>query len=229
MEHGSLYPPVSHKIQGQPYLFLRYFRDSHACHPTIQNILGSGACMNWRSQGPSPLAFPGRESSSIPPFKITIGAPVERSQRHLLINLVLELITTTAVAPIERMKLLIQSQNMMINSGQLSQPYKGILNCFTRTIRNEGFFALWRGNTANLICLCSMEALSLALTSSYVSYFSYMKDKSNTTSAFLLSVRFLIVGAAARILLIYPLLYAETRLANDIKTARNFGGRNLMV
>ena len=60
-------------------------------------------------------------------------------------------VSKTAAAPIERVKLLIQNQDEMIKSGRLSEPYKGITDCFARTIRDEGFLSLWRGNTANVI------------------------------------------------------------------------------
>ena len=56
----------------------------------------------------------------------------------------------TAAAPIERVKLLIQNQDEMIKQGRLSEPYKGIGDCFRRTMADEGFAALWRGNTANV-------------------------------------------------------------------------------
>ena len=60
-------------------------------------------------------------------------------------------VSKTAAAPIERVKLLIQNQDEMLKSGRLSHPYKGIGECFGRTIKDEGFGSLWRGNTANVI------------------------------------------------------------------------------
>jgi solute carrier family 25 (adenine nucleotide translocator) protein 4/5/6/31 len=60
-------------------------------------------------------------------------------------------VSKTAAAPIERVKLLIQNQDEMLKSGRLSEPYKGIGDCFTRTMKDEGVIALWRGNTANVI------------------------------------------------------------------------------
>ncbi len=60
-------------------------------------------------------------------------------------------VSKTAAAPIERVKLLVQNQDEMIKAGRLSEPYKGIGDCFSRTIKDEGFGSLWRGNTANVI------------------------------------------------------------------------------
>lgn len=47
-------------------------------------------------------------------------------------------ISKTAAAPIERVKLLIQNQGAMIASGRLDRPYKGIADCFKRTVSEEG-------------------------------------------------------------------------------------------
>lgn len=60
-------------------------------------------------------------------------------------------VSKTAAAPIERVKLLIQNQDEMIKAGRLSEPYKGIGDCFGRTIKDEGFLSLWRGNNVNVI------------------------------------------------------------------------------
>ena len=47
-------------------------------------------------------------------------------------------ISKTAAAPIERVKLLVQNQNEMIKQGTLDRPYKGVLDCTVRTFKTEG-------------------------------------------------------------------------------------------
>lgn len=61
-------------------------------------------------------------------------------------------VAKTATAPIERVKLLIQTQdaNPKIISGEVAR-YSGIVNCFTRVSSEQGFSAFWRGNTVNVI------------------------------------------------------------------------------
>lgn len=49
-------------------------------------------------------------------------------------------ISKTAAAPIERVKLLVQNQDEMIKAGRLSEPYKGVIDCTLRTYRTEGSF-----------------------------------------------------------------------------------------
>lgn len=61
-------------------------------------------------------------------------------------------VSKTAVAPIERVKLLLQTQddNPRIRSGEV-QRYTGIINCFSRVTSEQGLTSLWRGNLANCI------------------------------------------------------------------------------
>ena len=47
-------------------------------------------------------------------------------------------ISKTAAAPIERVKLLVQNQDEMIKSGRLDKPYKGVVDCTMRTFKTEG-------------------------------------------------------------------------------------------
>lgn len=47
-------------------------------------------------------------------------------------------ISKTAAAPIERVKLLVQNQDEMIKQGKLAEPYKGVIDCTVRTFKTEG-------------------------------------------------------------------------------------------
>jgi len=47
-------------------------------------------------------------------------------------------ISKTAAAPIERVKLLVQNQDEMIKAGRLKEPYKGVIDCTLRTYKTEG-------------------------------------------------------------------------------------------
>ena len=47
-------------------------------------------------------------------------------------------ISKTAAAPIERVKLLVQNQSEMLKQGRIDKPYSGIVDCTTRTFKSEG-------------------------------------------------------------------------------------------
>lgn len=86
---------------------------------------------------------------------VSVQAPSEKGLSGFAIDFLMGgvsgAVSKTAAAPIERVKLLIQNQNEMIKMGRLSKPYKGIGECFARTIKDEGFLSLWRGNNTNVI------------------------------------------------------------------------------
>ncbi|OIW08358.1 hypothetical protein TanjilG_03034 [Lupinus angustifolius] len=85
-------------------------------------------------------------------------------------------VSMTAPPPIERVKLFIQNQDELIKSGRLSEPYKGISDCFARTMNDEGI-ALWRGNTANVLRYFPTQALNFAFKDYFKRLFNYKKDK----------------------------------------------------
>jgi hypothetical protein len=41
------------------------------------------------------------------------------------------------------------NQHEMIKQGLLTEPYKGVVDCFRRVVREEGVIALWRSNGTN--------------------------------------------------------------------------------
>merc|ERR1711970_829171 len=49
-------------------------------------------------------------------------------------------VSKTAAAPIERIKLLVQNQDEMIEQGRLDKPYKGVIDCTTRVLKTEGVY-----------------------------------------------------------------------------------------
>ena len=105
---------------------------------------------------------------------VFVAAPIDKKGPYafavdFLMGGVSAAVSKTAAAPIERVKLLIQNQDEMIKAGRLQEPYKGITDCFSRTLQEEGFISLWRGNTANVIRYFPTQVCL------YPSYFSILK------------------------------------------------------
>lgn len=150
---GSKHPSVFQKLHGQSYLINRL-------SPIVQtrDYGVSGAYVNGGLQSLLQSTSHGIGSSLIPhhgSFPVLAQAPSEKTGTGFLIDFLMggvsAAVSKTAAAPIERVKLLIQNQDEMIKAGRLSEPYKGISDCFARTVKDEGVIALWRGNTANVI------------------------------------------------------------------------------
>jgi len=133
-------------------------------------------------------------------------------------------VSKTAAAPIERVKLLIQNQDEMIKSGRLTEPYKGIVDCFSRVTKDEGVVSLWRGNMANVIRYFPTQALNFAFKDYFKRMFNYNKDREywkwfggNLASGG--------AAGACSLFFVYSLDYARTRLANDNKSSKKGGTR----
>lgn len=143
MADGPQYPSVAQKLAGHSYLVSRLSPNYNS-----RNYSTSGTFTNGGLQTPG-LAFASHLSS------ITVPSPAEKGATGFMVDFLMggvsAAVSKTAAAPIERVKLLIQNQDEMLKSGRLSEPYKGISDCFARTMKDEGVIALWRGNTANVL------------------------------------------------------------------------------
>ncbi|KAJ6852989.1 ADP,ATP carrier protein 1, mitochondrial-like [Iris pallida] len=154
------------------------------------------------------------------------NAPTEKNfMVDFLMGGVSAAVSKTAAAPIERVKLLIQNQDEMIKAGRLSEPYKGIGECFSRTIKEEGFGSLWRGNTANVIRYFPTQALNFAFKDYFKRLFNFKKDKDGYWKWFGGNLASGGAAGASSLFFVYSLDYARTRLANDSKAAKKGGER----
>ncbi|CAL0335144.1 unnamed protein product [Lupinus luteus] len=158
---------------------------------------------------------------------IFVAAPAEKGNFlvDFLMGGVSAAVSKTAAAPIERIKLLIQNQDEMIKSGRLSEPYKGIGDCFKRTTAEEGAIALWRGNTANVIRYFPTQALNFAFKDYFKRLFNFKKDRDGYWKWFAGNLASGGAAGASSLLFVYSLDYARTRLANDSKAAKKGGER----
>lgn len=75
----------------------------------------------------------------------------ERFSKDFVMGGAAAIISKTAAAPIERVKLLLQNQGEMIKRGQLKKPYLGVSDGFKRVFTEEGLISFWRGHQANVI------------------------------------------------------------------------------
>lgn len=125
-------------------------------------------------------------------------------------------ISKTTVAPIERVKLLLQVQHA---SKQISpdKHYKGMVDCFVRIPKEQGFLSYWRGNLANVIRYFPTQALNFAFKDKYKQVFLGGVDKNTQFWRYFMGN--LASGGAAgatSLCFVYPLDFARTRLAADI-------------
>ncbi|KZC04799.1 PREDICTED: ADP,ATP carrier protein-like [Dufourea novaeangliae] len=134
-------------------------------------------------------------------------------------------VSKTAVAPLERVKLLLQVQ---ATSKQIppEQRYKGMMDAFVRIPKETGFLSFWRGNLANVIRYFPTQALNFAFKDKFKALFLEGVPKDAFWKQFAGSLASGGAAGATSLLFVYPLDFARTRLAADIGKAdkREFKG-----
>jgi solute carrier family 25 (mitochondrial adenine nucleotide translocator), member 4/5/6/31 len=141
------------------------------------------------------------------------------------------ILAKTVVAPIERVKLLLQTQKVNSRIAQ-TKHYSGGISCLKDIIEKEGVMALWRGNTANVIRYFPNQAFNFALKDKFRRFLglSTVPNGEGGQKNMQMAVVFwnnIIAGSAAGAttsLVTYPLDMARTRLATDVTIAGSQGG-----
>jgi len=124
-------------------------------------------------------------------------------------------ISKTAAAPIERVKLILQTQDANPKIIASGNRYKGIVDCFQRVVREEGPKELWRGNLANVIRYFPTQALNFSFKDSYKRIFCPYNSKTDPWKFFMGNLASGGAAGASSLLVVYPLDFARTRLGAD--------------
>ncbi|KAJ8431175.1 hypothetical protein Cgig2_019851 [Carnegiea gigantea] len=228
MADGSGYPSIFQKINGKSYVISQLSPGIQAGNSNMQ-YLGSayvyGALQNRLLYSYQGTSFP----VASPVSSIIVPAAVEKQKSNFWVDFLMggvsAAVSKTAAAPIERVKLLIQNQDEMLKTGRLSEPYKGIGDCFARTIKDEGVLSLWRGNTANVIRYFPTQALNFAFKDYFKRLFNFKKERDGYWKWFAGNLASGGLAGATSLFFVYSLDYARTRLANDAKAAKKGGER----
>merc|ERR1712226_868176 len=143
-------------------------------------------------------------------------------------------VSKTVVAPIERVKLLLQVQDAMakkaVKAGEepsgLDKKYTGIGDCFSRVYSEQGLGAFWRGNLANVIRYFPTQALNFSFKDVYKKTFCPYNPKTEPVKFFIGNCASGGAAGATSLCFVYPLDFARTRLAADVGSggAREFTG-----
>mmetsp|Transcript_19092 Transcript_19092/g.39949 ORF Transcript_19092/g.39949 Transcript_19092/m.39949 type:complete len:345 (-) Transcript_19092:1244-2278(-) len=136
-------------------------------------------------------------------------------------------ISKTLVAPIERVKLLIQTQdaNPAIISGEVPR-YTGVVNCFSRVASEQGIGSFWRGNLANVVRYFPTQAFNFAFKDTIKGLFPKYNPQTEFMPFFMTNLASGGLAGAASLTIVYPLDFARTRLAADVGSGgkREFTG-----
>jgi len=130
-------------------------------------------------------------------------------------------VAKTCTAPIERVKLIIQTQdaNPKIISGEVPR-YTGIVNCFSRVASEQGIGAFWRGNLTNIIRYFPTQAFNFAFKDSIKGLFPKVDKNTEFGKFFVINMASGGLAGAGSLMIVYPLDYARTRLAADVGSGK---------
>jgi len=130
-------------------------------------------------------------------------------------------IAKTLTAPIERIKLVVQTQdaNPKIRSGEVAR-YKGMVDCGQRIMSEQGFRRFWDGNLTNCIRYFPTQAFNLAFKDTFKKMFPKYSPQKEFGMFFLSNLVSGGAAAASSMTIVYPLDYARTRLASDVGSGK---------
>lgn len=129
-------------------------------------------------------------------------------------------ISKTINAPIERIKIVLQTQHLKPKELH----YNGLIDAAVRMPREEGFWSLWRGNATNVLRYFPTQALNFAFNDGIKSFI--VGDKKQW-GPWELAARNMIAGGAAggaSLVFVYPMDLARTRLSGDIGKVKVYNG-----
>ena len=130
--------------------------------------------------------------------------------QHIFCGASAGVITKTSVAPLERVKIILQVHGMQAPAGA---PKPGILSTGLKVVREEGPLALWRSNGVNCLRIVPVYALKFGMNDTFKEAFA---QPGQDIKAGLHTWQLVAAGGAAGAVqgsLTYPLDLIKTRLA----------------
>jgi solute carrier family 25 (adenine nucleotide translocator) protein 4/5/6/31 len=128
-------------------------------------------------------------------------------------------IAKTACAPLERIKIVLQTQS----AGSGVQQYDGMRSCARGIFAESGVAGFWRGNLVNCMRYFPNASIGFMCKERYQKIFVPDKEKSSFGAWF---AGYLLAGGlagATALTVVYPLEFAYTRIAADV-TGTKFNG-----
>jgi len=146
---------------------------------------------------------------------------LEQLASDLLIGGSVGAIAKTIMAPVERVKLLMQTQdsNPEVLAGKVKR-YDSIGDCFRRVYSEQGMKAFWRGNLVNCLRYAPQQGSALAFNDFVNGLFPNYNSTTDFWKSF--GAKLFSGGLAGALAntICYPFDFARTRLASDLKSGQ---------
>lgn len=147
---------------------------------------------------------------------------LQQLMNDILIGGAIGAVAKTAMAPVERVKLLLQTMdsNPDVVSGKV-KPYSGVGDCFGRVYAEQGLASFWRGNLVNCLRYAPQQGSALAFND-FINDNLFPKYDSKTDFWKSFGAKLTAGGLAGGVAntICYPFDFARTRLASDVKKGK---------
>jgi len=146
---------------------------------------------------------------------------VEQLLTDLCIGGFIGAISKTVMAPVERVKLLMQTQdsNPAVLRGEVLR-YTSIGDCFRRVYSEQGLSAFWRGNLVNCLRYAPQQGSALAFNDLLNKMFPIYNSNTDFWKSFGTKLASGGIAGAVANTICYPFDFARTRLASDLKEGK---------
>jgi len=142
---------------------------------------------------------------------------IEQLASDLAIGGSIGAVSKTVMAPVERVKLLMQTQdsNPDVMSGKV-QRFSGIGDCFKRVYAEQGLASFWRGNLVNCLRYAPQQGSALAFNDFLNTLFTNYNPNTDFWKGFGAKLASGGLAGALANTICYPFDFARTRLASDV-------------
>jgi solute carrier family 25 (adenine nucleotide translocator) protein 4/5/6/31 len=153
--------------------------------------------------------------------KVEKKSKLEQLASDLVVGGTIGAISKTIMAPVERVKLLMQTQdsNPAVLRGEVKR-YASIGDCFRRVYSEQGLKAFWRGNLVNCLRYAPQQGSALAFNDMLNNAFPAYNSNTDFWKSF--GTKLFSGGLAGAVAntICYPFDFARTRLASDLKSGK---------
>jgi len=143
---------------------------------------------------------------------------LEQLGSDLLIGGSIGAVAKTVMAPVERIKSLMQTQdsNPLVLKGAVKRS-SSIADCFRRVLSEQGAIAFWRGHLVNCLRYAPQQGSALAFNDLLNNLFPVYNTSTDFWKSFGTKLASGGLAGAMANTICYPFDFARTRLASDLK------------
>eukprot|EP01065_Artemidia_motanka_P018600 TRINITY_DN21918_c0_g1_i2.p2 TRINITY_DN21918_c0_g1~~TRINITY_DN21918_c0_g1_i2.p2 ORF type:complete len:272 (+),score=61.48 TRINITY_DN21918_c0_g1_i2:73-888(+) len=136
---------------------------------------------------------------------------------HMKAGFIVSGAVKTATAPLDRAKLLLQTQQCLygVHSGEVPR-YSGVVDCLTRMVREQGPLSLWRGNWPTLLRYVPLFGFNFYFQAYFKQIFLGYNRNLHPLAELSVKVAHGAASGAAALLVLHPFDVIRTRMACDL-------------